>query len=243
MYRNLKTAFALGAFALLGTANAANAQFSFQTNFDGSTLDPNFTVVSSSGFAANVGTGKLVESKTSGIGNGSVNVVTNFAVNGDFIADTTTSLLNFVTGHNQGISAYAPVGNDLTNLSQPQFDVFFCSTTQICAGWPPTGYGTPGYSQPSQTVTFRLQRQGQTVSAFFNNGNGFVNLGSQTSPLLTAPVRLSLFLDQENGNTTFQQGSFQSLRITSPNNVPAPSSLLVALGAVPLVGVLRRRRK
>ena len=236
MNRNLKHAFALGVlgvFALLGVAAQAQ-QFSFDEEFNGPTFSPLLTMSNTPGFSQSLSNGFLVIDKTAGTTSGSGELETTFSVTGDFTADTQVTR-NTISGGS------ASAGINASGLG----DIFFYENGNINGNILQPSFGYVSVNNSVTADTFRLQRIGNTFSEYYDGGAGFVLLNSRTDPSLSGPTQLSLFMIEETNNPNTRQAQFNYLHITAGGAAtPAPSSVLVVLlGAVPLVGALRRRRK
>ena len=130
-------------------------------------------------------------------------------------------------------------------LSSSLGDVFFVANNRINGNITYPTFTTGSVGESAQTVTFRLQRTGNTLTEQYNTGAGFVSVQSKTDSYLNTPTTIDIFLSQEYGGTAAQQGTFQHLSIKAQGVVaPAPSALLTALmGIVPGMMLLRLRRK
>jgi hypothetical protein len=209
-------------------------------------VDPsNLTLYADPGFSASHPAGWEVFTKAAGTGDGFMRLVTDFWVSGDFTAVTVAKRVNLPTGGRLGLALYYTAPPVFTGNFA---DVYFAGPGQIYAWVHP--FTNNWVNDSGSEVWFQIRRVGATVydeygvetiphggyySVVFNP------LASWTDPSLTAPVRVALFMAQEEGYTTAQEGQFDVFVIGTPDGVPEPATFgLLGAGLLGLV-CLRRR--
>lgn len=220
--------FAGGVSALLllcGTVPKSQAD-SFIANFTctadlGRALYPLYTSVPgysmsgvANGFTYSFGTGSLAISQAAGFGNAELQFPTTFTTSGDFVASVVANRQNL---------GMAESGMMITDeFGSPLMDIFFHFTSGISANVFPE-IPNPTYILKSQTnsdtstsATFRIVRRGNKLVAGEDSGSGFVPLNVSPSDAgYGVPVKVSLFLIEEYGDTGAHQGAFSSVKISA----------------------------
>lgn len=235
----------MAATAILCGASAPSFATTFTTNFNSGVLDPNLLTSTPLGFGISLTDGQAVFSKTAGTGNGSADIVTNFSLLGDFTVSVLANRIN-PFGIEMGV-AVVP-----TSSSGGFADTFFSRSGAIVANQfiiPGFGYDTTDNS--AALVTFLIQRSGYTMSLLFNDGSGFNTLKSDTDASLAAPMQVDLFLVNEVGDTSAQQGTFDNFSITAnqfsgfvaASPIAEPETYAMMLAGLGLLGFAARRRK
>lgn len=189
--------------------------------------DPGFSATFTGG-AANV-------SEAAGVGNGLLYLSTPYSISGDFTAT--------VVGSRSGIgdSEIGLVFGDATALGAPDIsDAFFVGTGNIAANIFLPTQTTAEQSNSASSVTFEIQRTGDTITNYYDAGSGLVTLNSETDPSLTGSGQVFLLLDEEFGDTGSHAGSFNNLTVTG-DSLPEPSTL--ALLGAGLLMLLRRQTR
>lgn len=254
MNRNLKNALALGALVLLGTANAANAQtYTFLPNdaMINSAVNTNNTVV---GYAS----GTFDANYNPHFTNPSSPKVS--IVSGGNIQERLYSFNSSAVTMNGGHIGYLAVAKDNSTIAigGGSVDYLFAqdsSHINLTGG----NIGVEVHADNSSVVNIRGGVIGQGLYAFGLGGTGgTLNIyGANLTATLINPAYNTYYSQYafsgtlqdgtvyNNRNLVIQNGTAASFHlIPTAVSTPAPSSVLVVLlGAVPLVGVLRRRRK
>jgi len=129
-----------------------------------------------------------------------------------------------------------------------------------------SGHGSEQYSEgfssepiPGHTIgvsadstvqgQFGVTRQGQTLSAWIDRGEGPVLLGSETSAQFEAPMSVQLMVAQVAGLPDSRPSTpldvrFDNISITADAIVPEPSAIvLLGIGVVSLLAYAWRRRR
>lgn len=198
------------AFALLvGLAHPA-ATVTLTENFDDGVLDPSLVLAENPGFSASLTGGQLVVEKAEGTGNGNVRLSTVFQVTGDFEVTVWADRIDLSGPAAMG----SAVGDGLGGFADPYFN----GSEQIIGNlfFPsPPGFGQQVVFDSSSPAIFRVHRSGMTMTLEYDVGGGFQVLRSATDPILTNPMRVSVFLLQEAGSTAAHVGRFDDLVITA----------------------------
>lgn len=187
-------------------------------HFDGAEIDPAaFSVAESPGFSLALSNGEVVMEKAAGTGNGSVRITSVFSLEGDF--DVT------VRARRDDLSGAAEMGLATSHLGVGGFsDVFFYDYDRLHSNILVAGVADSRVGLGNLTASemvLRIRRTGQTLIHEYDDGGGFQQIASRTDPNLVLPVRVSLFLLQEYGNTPAHVGTFDDLSMTADVISPA----------------------
>jgi len=114
------------------------------------------------------------------------------------------------------------------------------------------GYSTQSLGAVADSTTeglLGITRQGQTLSAWIDDGSGPVLVGSDTSPALAGPMRVFVEAAQQEYDpytrpSTALDVRFNDISITADTITPEPSTLaLLGAGAVGVLAYGWRRRR
>ena len=254
MYRNLKNALALGAFALLGATNAANAQ---NTYFPNDAII-NYAVSGDAEIGLSSSSGALTSPTVAVVPNGSIGGTLNafnssyVTVSGGVISSAVQAFGNShvtVSGgsigsyvYSEGTATLTVTGGSFGNVVPTNGELQFTGHSSITwSGGSFRGQGFDGINVFDQTTGAVVFIGSNLAVANARPENRFVSFaGPGTDYDLSGTLQDGTNLA---GRVLFVQNgaTFPTFRTAS---TPAPSSAIVLmLGAVPLVGVLRRRRK
>jgi len=222
-------------FAMSGAARADTVTY----NFNDGTLDGLVPGSVPSGFSYTFSGGSLNVSEASGVGNGGIVFQTPFDISVDFTATVYAARNNPANGGDFVI--HAQLGSSFTG------DTFLAGANSIYSVVTGPTYTGNGASDSSTSATLSINRTGDTVTTSYTDSSGTTVLQSKTDPSLLGSTAITIFFDQELGNTAAQSGSFDNLTITSDSIVaaPLPSSVwggLCPLGLLGMGTLLRRRR-
>lgn len=214
-------------------------------NFDNNTLPAQLSTTTPEGFNIDIINGKAVFTKENGTGNGFGVLTTNFQLLGDFTVSVQISLDDVSGIGEAGLSvSYAPL------YPNGFSDVWSYGDTNNIVGNifipSPPGFGTSVIYNVSESVlTYEIQRTGNTLSLFFDRGDGLEFVRSSTNEILNNPVYVQLFLGQETNHYNSHQVSFDNFTISAQktsNAVPTPSSILLAyIGITVFIGFTRKK--
>ena len=254
MSRNLKNAFALGAFALLGATNAAYAQNTYFPN--DATI--NYAVSGDAEVGLSSSSGALTSPTVAVVPNGSIGGNLN-AFNSSYVtvsggtikAGVQAFAQSHVTVSGGSIGSYlygtdnatlTVTGGSFGNVVPNDGELQFKGHSSITwSGGSFRGQGFDGVNIFDQTTGAVVFIGSNLAVANARPENRFVGFaGPGTDYDLSGTLQDGTNL---NGRVLFVQNgaTFPTFQTAS---TPAPSSILVVvLGVVPLVGVLRRRRK
>lgn len=202
--------------------------FSFETSysFNAPLLPENLTVVREGDhYSARLVEGALqLEKKAENLSREpQIRVETSFHITGDFTATVTVKRIAGIAS--TGLMAYQENG--------AQQNVYFIGGRVIYASWkgPGNNWLSQGGLPSSEVMLFRLRRVGSTLYSEFDTGGGFATLGSQTSANFSAPMKIGLFMVQEEYSTDEAKVQYDDLTIVSEgieNYTPAIPSIDVA---------------
>jgi len=194
----------------------------FQENFDSGALNPHLGVSASPGFSYDLSGGTLNLHMATGSGKGSIGVSTDFQVVGDFTATVDVSLGSLYNA--LGIGAYRSGGGG--------GNVFYWGGGSVISNMFTPIQIPQLIPSPGPNATFRIRRTGTTLFGEILNGTTWQVINSATSAIFADPLTITLFLDNETGPITAQNGSFDNLRIQAAgfrNFVPAPATWALTL--------------
>ncbi|MEX0611525.1 MAG: PEP-CTERM sorting domain-containing protein [Pirellulales bacterium] len=205
----------------------------FFEDFNSGTLDPELSSVTPPGFNLSLASADAFFSKDAGTGNGFARIQTNFLVDGDFTATVDVDRMDLGS---IGIAAFWTL--DLTQFT----DIFYYNEHTIIAGSNRPVGSSADFQTTIPIATFQIHRTGSTIGESYNIGSGFTPLFSVTDPSVLGPVRIGLFLGEEDHVTTPISGSFDNFRIVADRFVvPEPSTMLLLVVAA--VGIFGRRQR
>ena len=173
-------------------------------------------------------------------------VVSRFTLAGDFTITVDFNLLNFpVPSSGETFSALS------VDSAFGYFNVVRCNGVYNETSCMLDGHvALSNVSFDTATVgTYKIQRQGDTISGFINDGSGFVLLGQVTDPNLLAPISGIELLAAETPSPRFQDAidvRYDNFTVTADSitNAPEPSTFaMLAAGAIALLAYACRRRK
>ena len=193
---------------LTGYVSAATITYDFN---DGTT--DGLVQTNTVGFGSSVSGGVLHVTEASGVGNGSILLSTPVNVSGDFTATVVGTRNSNFFGDALGIG----LGDNAQYA-----DVFFSGTGQVRDNIYFPSHTFNGINDPSSTVTFEINRTGNTVTLSDDNGSGFQTVATGTDPGLAAAAPISILFDQEAGNISAHSGIFDNFTITSDSIAVTP---------------------
>lgn len=217
---------------------------SYTATFDGPGVPSHLVPTTTGGFSIDIVGGQAVLSKTSGVGNGFGALTTDFQLLGDFSA--TVQLTNYSlpgigeAGLNASFAPTYPSGfADVWSYNGDRMvgNIFVPS---------PPGFGTSVIFTSSPSFTLNIERSGNTLSLSFDGGGGMQLLRSATDPILSGPVNIQFFLEQETGNTSAHHASFDNLVIAAnafQPPIPEPSTSALLLSGILAGGLMIRRSR
>ena len=230
--------FAALAAILISGQPAVAVAATFVENFNDGVLDPSLNLHTDPGFSLALSAGKALVSKSSGVGNGDLSIITDFTILGDFVTTVKADRLNLTGGPAEmGLRTHHALGFT---------DVFLIDSNGINANIAVNpGFGFQTLTNSSSPVTLRIRRVGNSIFEEYDTGSGFQTLHTATHANLAGPVTIDLFLLQEYGSTAAHSGTFDDFTITADQIVPEPSSLVLLAGGcwLPMMWYLSRRRK
>jgi hypothetical protein len=176
-------------------------------SFDGPLLDPEiFRIDAPAGYDVTLTSGKGLFTKSEGTGNGFARVSTVFTVKGDFVVTVVANRTNAAGDAVIGLaSSHSGSGGGFS-------DVYFRGSGQVISNI----FVDPVHEQAllndsATPVTFRIRRIGNRLIHECDPGFGYIHVSDATDPVLAGPVRISLFLGQENGQTVAHSATFDDL--------------------------------
>lgn len=207
----LRRALAIIAFSLLCSVGAKTAPCEeLFESFDDEVIDPAlFTIRTPEGFTVMPASGRAVFTKAEGTGNGFARLATTFTVKGDFEVTVFANRTN-------------PTGNAVAGLASSHLatetsaggftDVYFRGSGQVISNvFVDPVEDSVLLNDAATPVTFRIRRIGDTVIHECDPGFGYIHVSDATHPALAGPVRISLFLGQEEGQTAAHSATFDEL--------------------------------
>ncbi len=176
-------------------------------SFDGPLLDPEtFQISTPDGYDVTLTSGKALFTKSEGTGNGFARVSAVFTVKGDFVATVVANRTNAAGNAVIGlVTSHLGPGGGFT-------DVYFRGASQVISNI----FVDPVHEQvvlndAATPVTFRIRRIGNRLIHECDPGFGYIHVSDATDPVLAGPVRVGLFLGQENGQTVAHSATFDDL--------------------------------
>jgi len=220
----------------------AHAESTFTENFDGNTWSTQLSADAPSGYTFSLAAGRLLAQKSSTVGNGISFLTTKFSLIGNFTFTTLVTRTNLAGNSDAGIWVNFNGLGDYSSYA----DIFFFGSTSVNANiYAGTQFASGYVFASAPTVTFKIQRIGETLSESFDAGSGYQLIRSATNAGLTGPVQAVLFLDQEFGSTAAASATFDNFSVVADGfspAVPEPRiSLLMAPGLL-AIAALRRIR-
>jgi hypothetical protein len=209
MKNDLKLHLLLSAFLIL-TSLPVHGETTFTESFGNGTMDRHLSVLDPLGFSVTLTGGVALFAKTEGPTTGFIDIVTCFLVAGDFTATIDADRQNLGT-------ASLGIFVEPDPPAEGKFaDIYFIGPGLIQANiFIGQGFGSRLATDSNLSARFRIRRIGETLLLDYDTGGGYVTLHYATNPSLAVPLRVLLFLGQEDPNVAACSGSFDNFAITT----------------------------
>jgi len=208
--------------SMLLIASTAATALGDQTSesFDDGLIDPQmFSITTPDGYEVALTAGHAEFTKNTGTGNGFARLTTVFSIKGDFVvtikADRVDPAGNAEIGLASTHLAAASTSGGFT-------DVYFRGNGLVISNiFVDAVHVQQILADSSNPVTFRIRRIGNRLVHECDPGFGYVHVSEATHPALAGPVRLGLFLGQEDGQTIAHTATFDDLFVQGDVFSPA----------------------
>lgn len=186
----LKNSLVVATLAICGTAFGVDK--SVVQRFDTPQMDHWICLTEEHGYMMHFIDGVAAVTKLPGLEDGLVRLNGTYEINGDFFTTVTAHRSDLNQTGEMGIVSYYPNG---------EFnDIFFFGNDLINANiYQLSGGSFESVSNSDPTVRLSMRRSGETVTLTFGQGENETVLHQHTSPALTGPVKIGIFLLSEYG--------------------------------------------